>query len=139
MKRPPQEESKQHRRMAALVVMLAPNFTITEGGLLLRLQQRRGNKHQKLAQDRKLLQPSYIPTTDTKLQEDISQSVHQQAGHPGSLRTYQILQRNFSWGNVYTRTFEYVGKCTQCQYFSYTKHPQHQCKGTLKQRSQLTN
>ena len=38
MKRPPQKESKRHRRMAALVVMLAPNFTVIEGGLLLRLQ-----------------------------------------------------------------------------------------------------
>ena len=94
--------------MAALVVMLAPNFTVTEGGLLLRLQQRRGNKHQKLAQDLELLQQLYIPTADTKLQDDIIQSVHQQSGHPESMRTYQILQRSFSWGDMYTRTFEYV-------------------------------
>ena len=105
MKRPPQKESREHGRIAAPVVMLAPNFTVTDGGLLLRLQQRRGNEQQRLAQDVELLQQLYIPTADTKLQDVIIQSVHQQAGRPGSTRTCQILQRSFSWENMYTRTF----------------------------------
>ena len=41
------------KRIAALVVTLASHFTISSAGLLLRLHQKKGNKHQQLAQELK--------------------------------------------------------------------------------------
>ena len=107
------------KRIATLVVTLAPHFTISSAGLLLRLHQKKGNKHQQLAQELQMVQQLHIPTADKELQRKIVTSIHTAAGHPGTMKTYQILQRTFSWGGMYMRTAEIVGNCTKCQYHSY--------------------
>ena len=56
------KDQQEAKRMAALVVTLAPHFTVSQAGLLLRLHQRNGNKHQQLAQELQLVQQLYIPT-----------------------------------------------------------------------------
>ena len=111
-----QQEAK---RMAALVVTLAPHFTVSQAGLLLRLHQRKGNKHQQLAQELQLVQQLHIPTAAKELQKQIVTSIHAAAGHPGVMKTYQLLQRTFSWGGMYMRTAEIISTCSKCQYHSY--------------------
>ena len=45
------KDQQEANRMAALVVTQAPRFTGSQAGLLLRTHQRKGNKHQQLAQE----------------------------------------------------------------------------------------
>ena len=76
-------EARRARRTAALVMELAPHFTVSEGGLLLRLHQKKGHKNQGLAQELQLRQQIHIPSQAKDLQKSIALTVHREAAHPG--------------------------------------------------------
>ena len=69
-------------------------------GLLLRLHQKKGHRNQGLAQELQLRQQIHIPSQAKELQKSIALTVHREAAHPGYLKTYQLLQRTFSWFKV---------------------------------------
>ena len=71
VQKPASKEAKEARRVAALVVTLAPHFTVSEGGLLLRLHQKKGHRNQGLAQELQLRQQIYIPAQAKDLQKSI--------------------------------------------------------------------
>ena len=65
------QQAKTARRVATLVVSLAPYFTVSEGGLLLRLHQKKGFKNQGLAQELQMRQQIHISAQAKELQRSI--------------------------------------------------------------------
>jgi hypothetical protein len=111
--------STANRALAETIMLMAPHFTVSSSGLLLKLTQRKGKHHQQLAKELELRQQVYIPQSDTMLQRDIIEDLHMSMGHPGAIKTYQLLLDRFTWGGMYAKTALHVQLCTTCQYHSY--------------------
>ena len=112
---------REASKIAKVVILMAPHFTVTTGGLLLKLHLKKGFKHQELAQELQLTQQICLPQSAVRLRERICFSVHKQAGHPGALKTYQILQKTLSWGGIrmHGQVVDMTKHCATCQCHSY--------------------
>ncbi len=113
------QQNAKSRLVAESIMLMAPHFTVSSSGLLLKLTQKKGNHHQQLAKELELRQQVYIPQSDTELQGDIVNDMHMAMGHPGVIKTYQLLLDRFTWGGMYTSTVRHVKLCTTCQYHAY--------------------
>ena len=121
--------TKAARETTTMVALLAPHFTVTPSGLLLRLRRREGYQHQELARHLQFKQQIYLPPSAMRLRSGICHGVRMQPAHPRALKTYQIMQKASSWGGMYSQVADVVKRCAICQYL-----PQHRWLATLQQQ-----
>ena len=66
----------------------------------------------------------YVPN-DQELQRKILQQYHNSIplGHPGQLRTQEIIRRDYLWPGMHTFIKNYVKGCAVCQQHKINRHP----------------
>jgi transposase InsO family protein len=66
----------------------------------------------------------YVPN-DLELRRKIVQNYHDtlSAGHPGQLRTQELVQKNYWWPGLPTFVRNYVTGCAICQQHKINRHP----------------
>ena len=66
----------------------------------------------------------YIPADD-KLCQNITRLYHdtQSSGHPGHLKTLELIKRNYWWPGMYVFVKNYVAGCALCQQMKVNTHP----------------
>jgi hypothetical protein len=116
MKRRKAAAHQADRRLRMKVYSSAPYFALTADGLLINLQHRRKGSDGEIAKELDMMQRIYIPTTSTELQNEIIDALHVEAGHPKSLRTYQLLLQRVYWPGMFAAVHERISKCTKCQF-----------------------
>ena len=65
----------------------------------------------------------YVPDSEP-LKVKILEQAHDapEAGHPGVLKTLEILQRNFTWPNMKNFVQDYIASCDACQRTKTARH-----------------
>ena len=116
MKRRKAAAYEADRRLRMKVCSSAPYFALTADGLLVNLQHRRKGSDGEIAKELDMMQRIYIPAASTELQNEIIDALHAEAGHPKSLRTYQLLLQRVYWQGMFASVHERVSKCTKCQF-----------------------
>lgn len=78
----------------------------------------------------KTLPSPRIHVTDSEFKLEILRSRHDapSAGHPGQVRTFELITRNYYWENMRKELYDYVDKCDTCQ---RNKSPRHKTFGLL--------
>ena len=71
-----------------------------------------------------------IHVTDTDTKAEILRSRHDApaAGHPGQIRTFELIARDYYWENMRQDIYDHVDKCDVCQ---RNKSPRHKPFGLL--------
>ena len=118
-KRQTAKERTKLNKLVESVLTMAPHFTVSSNGLLLRLKQRKGHNHQELAQELEMFQQIYIPKQAKVLQRELIRMVHTGTGHAGSIKTYQVLMRTFTWDGSFSSCRKWVKTCAACQHHSF--------------------
>ena len=118
-KRHTAKERRNLNKLAESVLTMAPHFTVSSNGLLLRLKQRKGHNHQELAQELEMFQQIYIPKQAKVLQRELVRMAHTGKGHAGSIKTYQVLMRTFTWDGSFNSCRKWVKTCATCQHHSF--------------------
>ena len=98
------------------VAASAPYFAVTAEGVLVHLHNRRKGSDGQIAEELDMLQRIYIPEGAKELQADLMDAVHEEAGHPRPLRTYQLLMQRVYWKGVYISVHNRLRNCTKCQF-----------------------
>ena len=94
------------KRLRESVCTGAPYFALTADGLLVNLQHKRKGSDGEIAKELDMMQRIYIPTSTTELQNELIDALHTEAGHPKSLRTYQLMLQRVYWPGMFASVHE---------------------------------
>ena len=104
------------KRLRERVCSSAPYFALTADGMLVNLQHRRKGSDGEIAKELDMMQRIHIPTSAIELQNELIDALHTEAGHPKSLRTYQLMLQRVYLQGVFASVHERIGRCTKCQF-----------------------
>ena len=70
-------------------------------------------------------QPHFQLVLPANLREEVLLKFHDESGHFGTKRTFQLLWTRFHWNNMYRAVKEWCSRCRRC---AVSKPPVHQTK-----------